>query len=87
VYENKVVWFLNERVLTREIRRSRYVKKRTAADGAPVRQTLGASAVKGYVAAITDLWSFQKSKGLNSHPNPRGEGLNGLLRARQRGEH
>ena len=37
VYENKVVWFLNERVLTREIRYSRYLKKRTAADGAPVR--------------------------------------------------
>ena len=87
VYENKVVWFLNERVLTREVRYSRYVQKRTAADGAPVRQTLGVSAVKGYVAAITDLWSFQKSKGLNSHPNPRGEGLNGLLRARQRSEH
>ena len=55
MYENKVIWFLNERVLTREIRCSRYVQKRTAADGAPVRQTLGVSAVKGYVAAITDL--------------------------------
>ena len=53
--ENKVVWFLNDRVLAREIRASRYVKGRTTADGAPVRQTLGISAVKGYVAAITDL--------------------------------
>ena len=31
------------------------------------------STVKSYVAAIVDLWPFQKSKGLNSHPNPRGE--------------
>jgi hypothetical protein len=43
--------------------------------------------VKSYVAAIVDLWSFQKSKGLNSHPNPHGEALNGVLRARARGEH
>jgi hypothetical protein len=74
-------------VLGREIRASRYTKARTTADGAPVRQTLGISAVKGYVAAIVDLWSFQKSKGLNSHANPRGEALNSVLRARARGEH
>jgi hypothetical protein len=87
VSENKVVWFLNDRVLTREIWASRYVKGRTTADGAPVRQTLGISAVKAYVAAIVDLWSFQKSKGLNPHTNPRGEALNGVLRARTRREH
>jgi hypothetical protein len=87
VYENKVIWFLNERVLRREIRRSRYTTKRTDAGGVPVKQTLGISAIKGYVAAITDLWSFQKSKGINPHSNSRGEGLNGLLRARERGEH
>ena len=62
MYENKVVWFLNDRVLDQEIRTSRYKKGRTGADGAPVRQTLGMSAVKAYVAAIVDLWSFQKSK-------------------------
>jgi hypothetical protein len=74
-------------VLAREIRASRYVKGRTTANGAPVRQTLGINAVKTYVAAIVDLWSFQESKGLNPHPNPRGEALNGVLRARTRGEH
>ncbi|KAF2178737.1 hypothetical protein K469DRAFT_802592, partial [Zopfia rhizophila CBS 207.26] len=62
-------------------------ESRTTVDGEPVRQTLGISTVKGYIAAIVDLWSFQKSKGMNSHPTPRGEGLNGLLRARTRGEH
>ena len=89
VCENKLIWFLNERVLDRELRTSRYTKKvnRTTADGELVRQTLGPSAIKSYVAAIVDLWSFQKSKGINTHPTPRGEGLNGLLRARQRAEH
>jgi hypothetical protein len=48
--------------LAREIRASRYTKGRTTADSTPVRQTLGISAIKGYVAAIVDLWSFQKSK-------------------------
>jgi hypothetical protein len=41
------------------------------ADDALVRQMLGISAVKAYIAAIVDLWSFQKRKGLNLHPNPR----------------
>ena len=74
-------------MLAREIRASRYVKGRTTADGAPVQQTLGISAVKAYVAAVIDLWSFQKSKGLNPHPNPRGKALNGVLQAHTRGEH
>jgi hypothetical protein len=55
VSENKVVRFLNDRVLAREIRASRYVKGWTTADGVPVRQTLGISAVKGYIAVIVDL--------------------------------
>ena len=86
MYENKVVWFLNDRVLGREIRASRYTKARTTADSVPVRQTLEISAIKGYVAAVVDLWSFQKSKSLNSHSNPRGEALNDVLRARAPGD-
>ena len=70
VYENKVVWFLNDRVLTRDIRVSRHKREnRTTVDGEPIKQTLGIHAVKAYVSAIVDLWSFQRSKGLNPHPN------------------
>src|SRR5215472_10712470 len=89
VYENKVIWFLNERVLDREIRSSRYKRKkaRKTGEGKQIRQTLGISAVEQYIASIVDLWSFQKSKGMNPHPNPRGEALRGLLRARRSGEH
>jgi hypothetical protein len=78
---------LSDHVLAREIRRSRYVKTRKDAEGVPIKQTLGISAIKGYIAVIVDLWSFQKSNGLNSYPNPHGEALNGLLKARSHGEH
>lgn len=87
MYENKLAWFLHDCLLARGIRASRYVKKRADVDGGPVKQTLGTSAIKGYVAAIVDLWPFQKSKGIDAHPNPHGEALNGMLRARTRGEH
>jgi Centromere DNA-binding protein complex CBF3 subunit, domain 2 len=89
VYENKVIWFLNERVLDRDIRRSRYARtnRRTTADSQPIRQTLGIGSVKAYVASVVDLWSTQKSMGVNSHPHPRGSAPKGLLRARRTGEH
>ena len=50
VYENKVIWFLNELVLECEIRSSRYKSRnRTPPDGGdPVRQTLEVSAVRSY---------------------------------------
>lgn len=38
VHENKVIWFLNERMLNRELRRLQYVRMRRAADGAPIKQ-------------------------------------------------
>jgi len=37
VYEDKMIWFLNHRVLTREIRASRYTKGQVIADGALIR--------------------------------------------------
>lgn len=59
VCENKLIRVLNERVLDRELRTLRYTKEnRTTTGGESVRQTLGPSAVKSYVAAIVDLWSF-----------------------------
>jgi hypothetical protein len=77
-----VIWFLNDQVQAREIRASRYTKGRTTANGVPIRQTLRTSPAKAGVAAIVDLWSLRKSKGLNSHLNPRGEALNDEHRRR-----
>jgi len=81
--------FLTERVLDREIRTSRHKKKslQMTVDGEPIRQTLGIDIIKVYVVAIVDPYSFQKSKGLNLHPTPRGEALNRLLRARKTNKH
>jgi hypothetical protein len=87
VTEKKLIWFLKERVLTRSTRRSRYSKHRTDEQDQPVVQTLGRSAVSGYVAAIVDLWSFQKSGNVNPHPNPRGEALNAVIRTHSQQEH
>lgn len=42
-------------MLNREIQRSRYVRMRRTVDGAPVKQPLGISAVRGDVSAIIDL--------------------------------
>jgi hypothetical protein len=78
-----VIWYLNERELERELRNSKYKKENctTPAGGDSIRQTLGISTVKSYVAAIADLWLFQKSKGINPHPTPGGEALNGFPRS------
>jgi hypothetical protein len=87
VDKNKIVWVFNKRMLDREKQRSRYVRVCMIVGGAPFRQPLGISADRSYVSAIVDLWSFQRSKNMNSHPNSRGEAPNGVLRMRTRNEH
>lgn len=82
-----MIWFLNDQVQARKIRASRRTKGRTTANGVLIRQTLRISAVEACITAIVDLWPLRKSKGLNSHLNPRGEVLNGVPRGRARGEH
>jgi hypothetical protein len=44
------------------------------------------SSIRGYVAAIVDLWTFQKDYGENCHPNPRGSALSGILASHARHE-
>ncbi|KAL3258479.1 hypothetical protein ABHI18_006016 [Aspergillus niger] len=79
VTEHKLVWFLKEEVLSREVRSCRYKKHRTTEEGEPIIRTLGKSSVQSYVSAIIDLWSYQKSSGINPNPNPRGEAVTALL--------
>lgn len=86
VTEQKLAWFLQSHVLNRDIRPSRYTRNRRTEE-AVIRQTLGKSAVLGYVSAIIDLWSFQRTSGHNPHPHPRGEAIKALLRGRARQEH
>ncbi|KAE8213455.1 hypothetical protein CF319_g9169 [Tilletia indica] len=68
--------FLEERVLTRAPKRG----KKTKGDG---RKTLSESTVKLYVAAITDLYTQQVAKGVNSFPHPRAGPVSVLLKTRK----
>jgi hypothetical protein len=81
VTEEKLVYFLEKTVLKRPIQSSRYLNARTAADGAPIVQTLGIAGVKNYVNSIVDHWSWQQALGVNSHKNPRGHLVRALLKA------
>jgi len=87
VTESKLIWFLKKNVLGRELRPSRYVKARTDQHGKVVKQTVGRSVIQCYSSAIVDLWAFQKSSGVNSHPHPRGEALKAVLRTHATQEH
>ena len=87
VTEPKLIWFLEKRVFKREIRASRYLKKRTTEDGGVVQQTLSTGSVQMYVSAIIDLWSHQKALGLNPHDHPRGKSVKAVLSARAQREH
>ena len=85
--ERKLIWFLKERVLSRSLRPSRYSKTRTDENDQSGKKQLSRSAVSSYTSAIVDLWAFQRSSGVSSHPNPRGEGLNATLRTHSQQEH
>lgn len=78
--------FLKVQVLDRELRTSRYKRTRTMEDGTVIKQTLGKSAIKGYVSALISLWEYQSSAGQNLHPHPRGPKLKALLKNRDRQE-
>jgi hypothetical protein len=82
VSEKKLVLFLEEEVLHRLIRPSRYQKDRTKPDGSKVEQTLGIESIQQYINAVVDLWRFQKSLGTNSLPNPRGDAVSALITGR-----
>jgi Centromere DNA-binding protein complex CBF3 subunit, domain 2/Transcriptional activator of glycolytic enzymes len=86
VHENKLIMFLRLQVLDRELRLSHHKRARTMADGTSIKQTLGRSAIKGYVNAIISLWEYQSSAGQNLHPHPRGTKLKALLKNKERQE-
>jgi hypothetical protein len=65
-------------VINQPIRPSRYQKERKTADREVI-QILRISSIRGYIAAIVDLWSFQKNYGKNHHSNPHGNALSSLL--------
>ncbi|KAJ5449533.1 short-chain dehydrogenase [Penicillium daleae] len=82
VTEKQLVYFLDTEVLNRPLRSCQYKKDRTRPDGSTVEQTLGTNSITQYINAIVDLWTFQKSIGTNSFPNPRGYAVSALMTGR-----
>jgi hypothetical protein len=70
VTEKKLLLFLDECVVDRPIRRSRYKKARTDEQGDLVVQKLGYPSIKRYSASLVDLWKFQRTLGTVSGDPP-----------------
>lgn len=79
VTEDKSILFLKERVLERSLRGAKAEKAaRENENQGPA--TPGSALVETYIAALVDLWKMQVSAKESSHPNPRGQNLQLLLR-------
>jgi len=61
VTKDKLIMFLNKKVLSRELRTSRYKQSRTTATRKKVQQTLRFDSVDSYVSAIISLYNYQQS--------------------------
>jgi hypothetical protein len=72
--------FITSCVINRPLRRER----NKAADSIPQsHQKLSISLIRGYVAAMVDLWSYQKAMGMNNHPTLRDAAVRNLLQLHQ----
>jgi Centromere DNA-binding protein complex CBF3 subunit, domain 2 len=83
-------FFLEEEVLNRETKRGppkAAFQSRTDANGMPIQQTLGSSAIEAYTSAIIDLWKMQHARGENPiAPSQRDHLLKGMLKKRRMDE-
>lgn len=86
VKEDKLIWFLDSKVLNRRLCTSRYTKHQTNKDEEEIPQTLGSVSINGYVSALINLYNLQVSYGANSYPHPRGPRLRAVLEHRMRKE-
>ncbi len=59
--KDKLVMFLNKKVLSQELRTSHYKQSRTTATRKKVQQTLRFDSVDSYVSAIISLYNYQQS--------------------------
>ncbi len=73
VAEDKLLLFLNEKVIGRE---------RRGGQGGTIRS----STVESYTSALIDLYNHQKSLGVNAHPQPRSSLVKDLLKNIKRNE-
>lgn len=90
VTEGKVLLFLEEEVIGRQVRSTRKRKRNDNSHGndAPEEQqrTIGLASLEAYAAAMVDLWHQQSTRGANLHPTPRTKALGSLLNSVRRSE-
>ena len=82
VYEDKLILFLQEKVIDRPIRTKRSQHASLTPQGEQIVHRLAARTVNTYAAALTSLFYTQKSLGINQHFHPRGTKLKALLNDR-----
>ena len=61
VTKDKLVMFLNKKVLSQELRTSHYKQSRTTATRKKVQQTLKFDSIDSYVSTIISLYNYQQS--------------------------
>ncbi|KAK9478636.1 hypothetical protein V1514DRAFT_319899 [Lipomyces japonicus] len=72
VYEQKLIKFLDTRVLSRSTKRHKRAHLSSQAAAKDHKQ-LSKNTIKAYVAAIVNLYEEQRDAGVNLHPHPRGD--------------
>lgn len=85
VHESKMVSFLDQEVIGRQMR----TQPRRDAPSTECSRPVGLATFSLYSAALVDLWKEQVSMGLNQHPNPRtnGKAWKEAHAALRRGQH
>ncbi len=79
--------FLNKKVLSRELRTSRYKQSRTTATRKKVQQTLKFDSVDSYVSAIISLYNYQQSFDHATSSHSREAKVKALLKDRTKKKH
>ncbi|KAK9465888.1 hypothetical protein V1512DRAFT_264955 [Lipomyces arxii] len=86
VYEKKLMSFLRNRVLNRNLKRQKRAgtEDLTATSSAINKSTedsgkLSKNTIKAYVSALVNLYEEQRENGINLHPHPRGDTLKILI--------
>ncbi len=87
VTKDKLVMFLNKKVLSRELRTSRYKQSRTTATRKKVQQTLKFDSVDSYVSAIISLYNYQQSFDHATSSHSREAKVKALLKDRTKKKH
>ena len=86
VTEQKLIYFLHMCVLGHTYKSNQCSWECTDLDGEAVVQTISHQSIQAYRAVIVNLWAYQQSCCINTHPHPVGHTVQVLLRSNHRAE-